>query len=94
MMEKSSPALVPSNCKPAQVDCPRPRCLGLGYLGFETVMCFLCEHQWDASSGVVEGTETPLEEGEDAKEAAMAGVKVKRCPSCHEYLGSSRLACC
>merc|ERR1712137_1290214 len=28
------------------VDCPRPRCHGLGYLGFDNVMCFVCEHQW------------------------------------------------
>lgn len=32
-----------------QVDCPRHECVGLGYLGFETVMCFICEHQWPAS---------------------------------------------
>merc|ERR1712232_1105033 len=29
-----------------QVDCPSPDCWGLGYLGFDTVMCFICEHQW------------------------------------------------
>mmetsp|Transcript_67274 Transcript_67274/g.173218 ORF Transcript_67274/g.173218 Transcript_67274/m.173218 type:complete len:205 (+) Transcript_67274:33-647(+) len=29
-----------------QVECPRGDCVGLGYLGFDTVMCFICEHQW------------------------------------------------
>jgi len=33
--------------EPLQVECPRPDCVGLGYLEFATVMCFLCEHQWD-----------------------------------------------
>lgn len=34
-----------------QVDCPCPGCVGLGYLGHDTVMCFLCEHQWPADNG-------------------------------------------
>merc|ERR1711920_921414 len=25
-----------------QVDCPLPDCLGIGYLGFDNVMCFIC----------------------------------------------------
>merc|ERR1711998_145046 len=29
-----------------QADCPMPACFGLGYLGFDTAMCFVCEHQW------------------------------------------------
>lgn len=29
-----------------QEDCPRPGCLGLGYLGFDHVMCWICEHRW------------------------------------------------
>lgn len=32
----------------AQVDCIRPGCVGIGYLGHETVMCFICEEQWPA----------------------------------------------
>jgi hypothetical protein len=32
-----------------QVTCPKVDCVGLGYLGFDTVMCFLCEHQWLAT---------------------------------------------
>eukprot|EP00929_Paragymnodinium_shiwhaense_P013426 TRINITY_DN12127_c0_g1_i1.p1 TRINITY_DN12127_c0_g1~~TRINITY_DN12127_c0_g1_i1.p1 ORF type:complete len:286 (+),score=29.46 TRINITY_DN12127_c0_g1_i1:211-1068(+) len=51
-----------------QVDCPNEGCVGLGYLGFDTVMCFLCEHQWIAESGEAPGTEMPGE--------------VKECPRC------------
>ena len=29
-----------------QVECRQPGCVGIGYLGFETVMCFICEEQW------------------------------------------------
>eukprot|EP00439_Symbiodinium_sp_Y106_P054974 s177_g7.t1 len=68
-----------------QVDCPRPGCVGLGYLGFDTVMCFICEHQWDATEGIL-GEETELPEGEEVAEASVAGVKVKRCPKCNEYI--------
>ena len=32
-----------------QVECPRSECVGIGFLGFETIMCFVCEHQWPAS---------------------------------------------
>jgi len=28
-----------------QVDGPQPGCVGIGYLGAETIMCFICEHQ-------------------------------------------------
>jgi len=68
-----------------QVDCPQPGCVGLGYLGFDTVMCFICEHQWDATEGIL-GEETELPEGEEVAEASVAGVKVKRCPKCNEYI--------
>lgn len=35
-----------------QVNCPKRGCVGLGYLGHDTVMCFICEHQWPAETGV------------------------------------------
>ncbi|CAE7027321.1 Gbp5 [Symbiodinium sp. KB8] len=68
-----------------QVDCPQPGCVGLGYLGFDMVMCFICEHQWDATEGIL-GEETELPDGEEVAEVSVAGVRVKRCPSCHEYI--------
>ncbi|CAE7370501.1 unnamed protein product [Symbiodinium natans] len=48
-------------------------------------MCFMCEHQWDATSGVVEA-DTELPEGEEVAEVSVAGVRVKRCPKCREYI--------
>merc|ERR1711964_134862 len=44
-----------------QANCSRPGCVGLGYLGFDTVMCFLCEYQWLADTGVAPGEELPGE---------------------------------
>lgn len=34
-----------------QVNCPQAGCVGLGYLGFDTAMCFICEHQWSLVQG-------------------------------------------
>mmetsp|Transcript_30427 Transcript_30427/g.87232 ORF Transcript_30427/g.87232 Transcript_30427/m.87232 type:complete len:538 (-) Transcript_30427:105-1718(-) len=61
-----------------QVDCPRPDCWGLGYLGFDTVMCFICEHQWLPEEPGTKPSDMGVEE--------VMGVKVKRCPSCNEYI--------
>lgn len=61
-----------------QVECPRAECLGLGYLGFDSVMCFLCEHQWTPTSG-----EAP--EGL-ADDALPAGEVAKQCPGCGEHI--------
>eukprot|EP00927_Polykrikos_kofoidii_P035310 TRINITY_DN29902_c0_g1_i1.p1 TRINITY_DN29902_c0_g1~~TRINITY_DN29902_c0_g1_i1.p1 ORF type:complete len:327 (+),score=30.73 TRINITY_DN29902_c0_g1_i1:755-1735(+) len=30
------------------VDCPQPDCVGVAYSGGATLMCFVCEHQWNA----------------------------------------------
>ena len=35
-----------------QVECPRPECVGIGFLGFKTIMCFVCEHQWPVNGTV------------------------------------------
>ena len=53
-----------------QVDCRDPMCVGVGSLGFDHVMCFICEEQWDAVGDMI--AEQPA--------AAMAGVK--QCPKC------------
>jgi len=55
--------------KAVQVDCRRQDCVGLGYLGFDTVMCFICEEQWTAT----ESTSSISEE--------LPGT-VKACPRC------------
>lgn len=63
---------------PMQVDCPRPDCWGLGYLGFDRVMCFICEHQWQP--------EEPGNAPEDVDVEIVMGVRVKKCPKCNEYI--------
>merc|ERR1712110_399118 len=52
-----------------QVGCPIIGCMGLGYLGFDTVMCFVCEHQW-SSDGVEPDDGLPVD-------------TMKECPKCH-----------
>jgi len=60
-----------------QIDCPCEGCLGLGYRGFDTVMCFMCEHQWIADSGEPAATNM----GE-----LLDGELIKQCPKCGEYI--------
>lgn len=60
-----------------QVDCPRAGCLGLGYGGFDTLMCFVCEHQWRADE-TGESCDTNVE--------LMLGEAMKKCPACGEYI--------
>lgn len=62
-----------------QVNCPQTHCVGLGYLGYDTVMCFLCEHQWTPEGKV--GEPPPNSEIE-----IVMGVAVKRCPMCFQYI--------
>jgi hypothetical protein len=31
-----------------QVECRTAECVGIGYLGYETIMCMICEEQWSA----------------------------------------------
>lgn len=60
-----------------QVDCPQEGCLGLGYRGFDTVMCFMCEHQWLEDSG---------NHPETNESDIIAGELMKKCPACGEYI--------
>lgn len=52
-----------------QVDCRRPGCVGLGYLGFDSVMCFICEEQW------------PVSESASSISEDLPGT-LKACPGC------------
>merc|ERR1712039_198814 len=61
-----------------QMDCPQDGCVGLGYLGFDTIMCFMCEHQWVPEDG---GGDAPQTDAEH-----VMGLEVKRCPRCNEYI--------
>lgn len=58
-----------------QVDCCRPNCIGLGYLGSDTVQCFICEHQWIAPDNHMI---------EDVADDNMNGAK--RCPKCSVWI--------
>jgi hypothetical protein len=71
-----------------QVECPRPGCIGLGYLGSESgsVMCFICEHQWSPLD-----TLTPVGDGAtgsstDSVEDLIARGEIKACPGCNEHI--------
>jgi len=72
-----------------QVDCPRVGCVGLGYLGFDMVMCFICEYQWVPEEGAGEAPQTDAEH--------VMGLEVKRCPGCKEYIekngGCNHMTC-
>jgi len=60
----------------AQIDCPQPGCVGLGYLGSETVMCFICEYQWTPEDSI----------GVDVDKEHFMDVTVKQCRQCGEYI--------
>lgn len=66
-----------------QVDCPQLGCVGLGYLGFDEVMCFLCEHQWLACDGDAPCTDLPK--------------TLKACPACNVQIekngGCDHMSC-
>mmetsp|Transcript_17006 Transcript_17006/g.30850 ORF Transcript_17006/g.30850 Transcript_17006/m.30850 type:complete len:711 (+) Transcript_17006:94-2226(+) len=61
-----------------QVECPRAECLGLAYRGFDTLMCFFCEHQWPSDTDDA----PPVMVGEDL----IAGLQIKQCPSCGAHI--------
>jgi hypothetical protein len=63
-----------------QVECPRAECLGLGYLGSDTVMCFMCEHQWPGCLGNAICSDAPSEVHLEP------GEIMKQCPSCQEHI--------
>ena len=53
-----------------QVDCKAVGCVGIGYLGFDRIMCFVCQEQWDAETETVMDQPCALAQG------------VKACPKC------------
>ena len=76
-----------------QVECRRIECVGIGYLGHETIMCMVCEEQWNASEDTVThvGANTidaselvKLGTGEFAnlKVAEQLTITVRKCPNC------------
>merc|ERR1719350_354509 len=64
-----------------QVECPKKDCVGLGYLGFDTAMCFVCEHQWRVQARVPDVTATTTVGKCTSDEGA-----VKQCPRCGVFI--------
>mmetsp|Transcript_38237 Transcript_38237/g.101072 ORF Transcript_38237/g.101072 Transcript_38237/m.101072 type:complete len:702 (+) Transcript_38237:76-2181(+) len=62
-----------------QVDCPVPGCLGLGYRGYDTLMCFVCEHTWSAD----DTDALPVVDVDIEREL---GDTIKKCPGCGEFI--------
>jgi hypothetical protein len=66
-----------------QVECRDPMCVGIGYLGHETVMCFICEEQYPAEVFAApvarEVTPTCTEAYVDLRGRT---ITCKRCPKC------------
>ena len=76
VMRLKSNSLYPAAC---QVYCPREECLGIGYLGSETIMCFFCEEQWDAP--VATERTASLDDDDSSYGGVLLGGGVKRCPN-------------
>ena len=58
---------------PQQVNCRQPDCVGIGYLGYETVMCFLCEDQFSMDEAAAFDDPTKFE---------LDGDRIRPCPNC------------
>jgi len=56
-----------------QVECIKADCIGIGYLGSETIMCMICEEQWAAEEETIA---KPIEDGYELDR------HIKRCPGC------------
>mmetsp|Transcript_69571 Transcript_69571/g.148821 ORF Transcript_69571/g.148821 Transcript_69571/m.148821 type:complete len:232 (-) Transcript_69571:65-760(-) len=68
--------------KAFQVDCPRSECVGLGYLGFDTVMCFCCEHQWFARPDQLPKRGAHEEPTEAVKHCPRCAVPIEKDGGC------------
>merc|ERR1719464_1203808 len=66
-----------------QLDCRRPGCRGLGYLGSDTVMCFLCEEQWTPEQRTPEQLASSTTSSHDGDLGVLlSSGAIKRCPRC------------
>ena len=63
-----------------QVDCKHPWCVGIGYLGFESVMCFICQEQWDADAESI--SDQPCSEMKGVKACPTCGVLISKDGGC------------
>jgi len=65
-----------------QDECPRHGCVGLGYRGYATVMCFVCEHQWSPDAAA---PPCPFDIQNSSVEL-LPGEAMKKCPGCGEHI--------
>jgi hypothetical protein len=75
-----------------QEDCRRIDCVGIGYHGYETVMCMICEEQWDADEEATHiGSFKPEDVDAEAsiKDENGKTVIVKRCPRCKVFISKN-----
>merc|ERR1711924_409762 len=67
--------------KELQVNCRDPMCLGISYLGSETVMCFFCEEQWPAED--YHAHQAANDASDAYLDANGVPIPTKRCPKCN-----------
>jgi hypothetical protein len=67
-----------------QVECRRACCVGIGYLGGETIMCMICQEQWAAVEETVVD-ESGLHQAlmQDIKPCPGCGVRVEKTGGCN-----------
>ena len=70
-----------------QVECRQMGCVGIGYLGYEHIMCMICEEQWLAAAEEVSHDGKMEKQLMDPDASAFAGtdgitILAKRCPKC------------
>ena len=61
--------------EPMQVECRRHDCVGIGYLGFELIMCMICTEQWPAAAEEEVHHAGRLDEEAKSYEKAYAEMK-------------------
>ena len=74
-----------------QVDCRRIGCVGIGYTGHETIMCMICQEQWEAEEDeahtiVHSGKFELLADSDSLKDASGKKIVIKRCPRCKIFI--------
>lgn len=65
-----------------QVECPRAECLGIAYSGFDSLMCFFCEHQWEETGQATEDMHSVGDALADTKACPKCGVCIEKNGGC------------
>jgi len=67
--------------EPMQVNCKVNGCVGIGYLGYEHVMCMICEEQWLAAEETVADSEG-FGDCIGYVDRNGKAIQIKPCPKC------------